>query len=80
MLNNLPSDETVTKQVLYYRAFLNKAWPTIDLFLEELDWDNDPYFLDHWMQTNWKLLVEHMLVGEKSIQEYSIGFNYVKKK
>lgn len=47
--------------VLNFQKFILSCWPQISLIMENLDWDSDPYFIDHWLQSNWELLVERQL-------------------
>lgn len=51
----------VDEIVLVFRQFLINSWPIIT---QDLDWDEDAYFLDDWVQANWELLVERQL-GKK---------------
>lgn len=49
---------SISQLVINFRNFLIASWPRILQILEDLDWDDLPYFLDIWIQANWELLVE----------------------
>jgi hypothetical protein len=51
----------VHELVLNYREFLVASWPTLNVVLSHLDWNDSPYFVDDWLQANWELLVEAQL-------------------
>lgn len=55
---------SIEEIVLNYRRFLIESWPSLSRVLDNLDWDQYPYFLENWEQANWELLVEGQ-VGEK---------------
>ena len=48
----------VNNLIINFHGFLVACWPNISKVLEQLDWDESPYFLDNWMQANWELIVE----------------------
>lgn len=60
----------VEEIVLFFRQFLIKSWPIISQHLDSIDWDEDAYFLDDWMQANWELLVERQLGKEIFLLPY----------
>jgi hypothetical protein len=47
-----------------FREFLTESWPTLQTILQNHDWDEDPYFLDEWLDLNWSLLVGRQLLGK----------------
>lgn len=52
---------TAHQLILNFRQFILASWPQLSLVIEYLDWDEDPYFIDHWFQANWELMVEKQL-------------------
>jgi hypothetical protein len=48
--------------ILNFHNFILACWPQINIILNNLDWDDNPYFIDHWLQSNWELLVERQLL------------------
>lgn len=45
-----------------FRTFLVSSWPSVSTVLEQLDWDEWPYFLEEWMQANWEFIVEKQIL------------------
>ncbi|MGI9279061.1 MAG: hypothetical protein ACR2PX_05440 [Endozoicomonas sp.] len=41
-----------------FRCFLLSSWPQFVKVQKHLDWDENPYFFDIWLQANWELMVE----------------------
>lgn len=59
------------KTIKNFGAFLNQSWSSIDCVLENVDWDNDAYWLEDWLETSWKELVERVELGKgRSFQPY----------
>jgi hypothetical protein len=78
--SNLPSVEAVTEAFKRFREFLNDSWPSVNKVMAEHDWDNDPYFLEDWLDDNWKhLFVRQILGKEADLQPLTISINEVKK-
>ena len=60
--------------VYNFRDFLNLSWSAIDKISFLIDWDDDPYFIDCWLQSNWELLVERLFLPKgQSLRPY--GYN-----
>lgn len=53
---------SVNGVILRFRDLILQAWPSILSTFEHLDWDQDPYFFDDWLQANWELLVERQIL------------------
>ncbi len=53
--------------ILNFRQFMLACWPQLNQVMQNLDWDNDPYFVDNWVQANWELMVEKQLDGNDII-------------
>lgn len=47
--------------VLNFKCFMISSWPQLENIMGNLDWDDQPYFLDDWLQANWELIVERQL-------------------
>lgn len=58
------------KLLLNFQQFLSSSWVQLNKVMEFIDWDNDPYFIDTWMQANWELLVEQQLEGDIKLPSY----------
>jgi hypothetical protein len=52
---------TAHQLILNFHQFILASWPQLSLVMEYLDWDENPYFIDHWFQANWELMVEKQL-------------------
>ncbi len=66
----------VNQVVLSFQKYVVACWSQISLILENLDWDSDPYFIDHWLQSNWELLVERQLLkGNGFLHPYGFDAN-----
>jgi|GEM_PF-3058969 len=63
----------VSNEIMNFHNFLNQSWPGLSKILENLDWDNKPYFLDEWLQANWELLVEQQIL-EKN--QFLVPYGY----
>lgn len=62
--------------ILNFHKFILACWPQINIILKNLDWDDDPYFIDHWLQSNWELLVESQLLESKGfLHPYGYDIN-----
>jgi len=72
MDNVVPSSECVTAVITRFRQLLNSSWSSFNEIMTAHDWDNDPYFIDDWLQANWDLLVCRQLVGQGAIQQFGI--------
>ncbi|MEZ8652087.1 hypothetical protein [Vibrio splendidus] len=51
----------VHQLILNFQQFMLACWPQLNQVMQSLDWDNDPYFVDNWIQANWELMVEKQL-------------------
>lgn len=60
----------IEKLLLNFQKFLLVCWPQLNQIMERLDWDDNPYFIDHWIQANWELLVEQQLGGSVMLPAY----------
>lgn len=81
MRSDLPNEEEVTQVLRKFRDFLNASWPVINDLLQSHDWDNDPYFLEDWIDENWKQLVARQLLGKNAdLQPFAISTNDIMKK
>lgn len=60
----------IDKLILNFQIFLLSCWPQLDQIMEYIDWDDNPYFIDHWVQANWELLVEQQLGGTVVLPTY----------
>lgn len=49
---------SINQLIINFHSFLIACWPNLSKILDQLDWDESPYFLDNWMQANWELIVE----------------------
>lgn len=49
---------SINQLIVNFHSFLIACWPNILEIMEQLNWDDSPYFLDNWMQANWELIVE----------------------
>ena len=45
-----------------FQKFILACWPQLSVIMENLDWDNDPYFVESWIQANWELMVEKQVL------------------
>ena len=62
--------------ILNFHEFTLACWPQMNIILKNLDWDDNPYFIDHWMQSNWEILVERQLLdGEGFLHPYGYDIN-----
>jgi hypothetical protein len=41
--------------------------------MENLDWDNDPYFVENWIQANWELMVERQILDS---EQFLLPYGY----
>lgn len=58
-----------------FQRFLVSSWESVDHCCAALDWDSDPYFTEDWLQCNWELLIERMLLSEgQFLCPYGYGF------
>jgi hypothetical protein len=81
MTSHFPDSAEVTQTIERFRKFLVASWPAFQAILHEHDWDNDAYFLEDWIDSNWQLLVGRPLFGnEVKIQPMSASTNDIKKK
>ena len=55
----------VHQLILNFQQFMLACWPHLTQIMQNLDWDNDPYFVDNWIQANWELMVEKQLDRER---------------
>lgn len=53
---------SINQLIINFRSFLIACWPSMSEILEQLDWDESPYFLDDWIQANWELMVEKQIL------------------
>ncbi|CAG9000319.1 MAG: hypothetical protein CENE_02314 [Candidatus Celerinatantimonas neptuna] len=60
--------------MLNFQQFMVACWPQLTQVMQNLDWDNDPYFVDKWIQANWELMVEEQL-GRKGITLLPYGYD-----
>lgn len=51
----------VHQLIVNFQQFMLACWPQLTQVMQSLDWDNDPYFVDNWIQANWELMVEKQL-------------------
>lgn len=51
--------------IINFQYFILACWPQVSLIMEHLNWDENPYFIDEWLQSNWELLVEKQLGSDK---------------
>jgi hypothetical protein len=80
MDSGLPDTERVTEAFLRFRCFLNDSWPSVNSILMGHDWDRDPYFLEDWLDDNWKHLFVRQVLGEiADLQPLSISINEIQK-
>jgi hypothetical protein len=49
---------SINQLIINFHSFLIACWPNLSKILEQLDWDESPYFLENWIQANWELIVE----------------------
>ena len=75
---NHPDCETIMRTIERFRDFLNAAWPPLTDVLGEHDWDNDAYFLEEWLDANWRLIVGRQLLGkEVDFQPFAVAINKI---
>lgn len=54
-----------------FSNFLNVSWGSVEYVLEKLDWDNDAYWLDDWLELTWKHFVERIVLAKgQNFQPY----------
>ncbi|AQW61478.1 hypothetical protein [Vibrio owensii] len=53
---------SVYQCIVNFRDFLRASWPYLMVTIDDLDWDESPYFIDDWVQANWELLVERRVL------------------
>ena len=58
---------SIDQLVRNFHKYILACWPQLNLIMENLDWDEDPYFIDNWLQANWELMVEKQLGNSKVI-------------
>ena len=81
MISNLSDGEAIAHVLSKFRDFLNASWPVINELLQSHDWDDDPYFLEDWIDENWKQLVARQLLGKNAdLQPFAIGTNDIMKR
>jgi hypothetical protein len=51
--------------ILNFQKYILSCWPQLSVIMGNLDWDNDPYFVDNWVQANWELMVEKQLLDKE---------------
>lgn len=66
--------QSVNATIAIFRHFLVASWPSIVDVLNNIDWDEDVYYLDYWLQANWELIVERLLLN-RGEQLYPYGFD-----
>lgn len=49
---------SINQLIINFHDFLISCWPSISRIVEELNWDDNPYFIENWIQANWELIVE----------------------
>ena len=54
---------TVNQLIFNFHGFILACWPQLSVIMENLDWDNEPYFVEDWIQANWELMVERQLLS-----------------
>ena len=59
--------------ILHFRDFLIQSWPCLSKTMHFSDWDDDPHFIDDWMQANWELLVERQIESVQVLAPYGYG-------
>lgn len=75
-INESVSGKNITNFVLKFLEFINKSGVCVDDLMVAHDWDNDGFFSIHWMQANWKFLIENEFLSEKDcITPFSILVN-----
>jgi len=76
-----PDCESVMLALERFKSFLVSAWPVITEVLGDHDWDCDAYFLEDWLDLNWKLLVCRQLLGkEGELQPFAVATKEIEKK
>ena len=64
----------MNESILNFRDFLNQSWPSLHKVLDCLDWDENPYFVEYWIQANWEILVENQALESGDVLEpYGYG-------
>ena len=64
----------VHQLILNFQQFMLACWPQLTRVMQSLDWDDDPYFVDNWIQANWELMVEKQL-GIEGVSLLPYGYN-----
>lgn len=82
MTNAIHADgKSVMEVIGRFRFFLNSAWPEIVKILDVHDWDDDAYFLEDWLDANWRLLVARQLLGkDNDLQPFAVATNDILKR
>lgn len=62
------NQKIVTEVVLNYRDFLLASWCYYEKADDKVDWHENPFFLEKWMQVTWEMLVEQPLLDFDSGQ------------
>jgi hypothetical protein len=76
----LPENDVVTEAFNQFRGFLTMSWPSIDQIMWEHDWDNDPYFLEEWLDDNWMHLFVRQVLGQNcDFQPFSSSIASIQK-
>lgn len=62
--------------LINFQQFMLNSWPQMDQIMRGLDWDNDAYFIDRWIQANWELMVEKQIdAGDITLPPYGYDSN-----
>lgn len=56
-----------------FRNMIVQNWPLALSAAGKVGWDEDPYFLDRWLQANWEILVERVILDKGFLLPY--GYN-----
>jgi len=77
-----PDYEAVMAIIEKFRSFLNSTWPVLTEVLKEHDWDDDAYFLEDWLDANWRLLVGRQLLAKEGdhLQPLAVATNEIFKR
>lgn len=58
---------SINPLIINFHSFLISCWPSISKIVEELNWDDNPYFIENWMQANWELIVEGQILESENL-------------
>lgn len=72
------NEKELFKALDNFRMFLINSHPNYWINLQYLNWDENPYWFDEWLQCNWKLMVVEFICGSNDLlQDYRPPINSI---